>query len=131
MTARVPPLSCPAQHGKGADIAVSFFTLVVDDCENGRDGLPAKTEAWGYFRQPGEEHDDDALVTADLLVPAGSPIAQMARLVGCEEMLTERVGAELRRNVERCLCAASAECPALDELRLVEAIEHALAGGST
>ncbi len=129
MTAPVPPRSCPAQQGNGADITVSYFWFAADDCDTGRGWIPANTEVWGFFRQPGEEHDDDALITAALLVPAGSPIARMAREVSEDEMLTRWVEATLRVNVRRCQCAPGTECPALNELRLVEAIEHALAGG--
>jgi len=106
---------------------------MADDCNSGRDMTPANTEVWGFFRQPGEECDDDALVTASLLVPAGSPIAAMAHQVSGDELLTRWVEAALRANVRRCRScrrAGAAGCPALDELRLVEAIERALAGGS-
>jgi len=132
MTATVPPRSCPAQHGNGADIRNSYFMLVVGDCFTGPDGRSASTEIFGFFRLEGEEHDDDALLTACLEVPAGSPAAVLARQVGTgwEGRRIRRVARTLRRNIGQCPCPGSADCPALDEVRLVEAIEHALAGGS-
>jgi hypothetical protein len=132
MTASIPPSRCPAQHGKGADIRNSYFMLVVDDCCTGPDGQPSRTEIFGFFRREGEEHDNDALLTACLEVPADSPVAQLARLVGSgwKSRRIRRVARELRRNIEQCPCTATADCPALDEIRLFEAIEHALAHGS-
>jgi len=131
VTASNPPRSCPAQNGAGADIAVSYFTFAVGDCEQGPDRMPARTEVRGFFRQPGDHHDQDVLITATLLVPTGSPIAVMVHQVVGDELLTRRVEAALRANIRRCRqCryASAAGCPALDESHLVEAIERTLAG---
>jgi len=132
VTGTVPPRRCPAQHGNGADIRTSYFMLVVSDCRTGPDGRPASTEIFGFFRLAGAEHDDDALLTACLEVPAGSPVAVLARQVGTgwKGRRIRRVARTLRRNIGHCPCPGSEDCPALDELRLVEAIEHALTGGS-
>lgn len=120
-----PGPGCPARAGAGADVSIADFILVVDDCENGPDRQPTKTEVWGLFRLPGEEHDDDAVLTGGLEVPITSPIARLARHVGARPRRVKRAGAILRRNVTCCPCTATAECPALDEVRLLEAIEHA------
>ena len=64
-TARPLP-GCPARRGKGADTTTADFVLVADDCISGPDGQPTVTEVFGYFRLPGEEHDDDVLLTAGL-----------------------------------------------------------------
>ncbi len=132
MTASVPPRRCPARHGQGADIRNSYFMLVVNDSCTGPDGQPARTEIFGFFRREGEEHDDDALMTACLEVPAGSPVAVLARQVGTgwKGRRIRRVARTLRRNIEQCPCSPGADCPALDEVRLFEAIEHALTGSS-
>jgi hypothetical protein len=130
MTGTVPPGRCPAQHGDGADIRNAYFLLVVEDCCTGPDGRPARTEIFGFFRRDGDDHDDDALPTGCLEVPAASPVAVLARRVGTgwDGRRIRRVARTLRRNVERCPCAGSLECPALDEVRLFEAIEHAAGG---
>jgi len=96
---------------------------------NGPDGhTPTITEVFGYFRLPGEVHDDDTLQTAIVDVPAGSPIARMAHQVSTDPdgILTRKAGTMLRSNVARCPCTATDECPALNEIRLLQAIEHAI-----
>ncbi len=110
------------------DIEAWDFTFVVHDCETGRDALPTTTEIFGYFGLAGSDDDEDFMTTASLVVPVGSPIARMAYQVSREQALIERAAARLSRTARCCRCAG-AECAALDELRLVEAIEHALAGG--
>jgi hypothetical protein len=130
MTATARPLpGCPARRGKGADTTTADFVLVADDCISGPDGQPTVTEVFGYFRLPGEEHDDDVLLTAGLEVPAGSPAAAMAHGVSADPGRTRTAGMLLRRNVARCPCAARGDCPALDEARLLEALEHAAGRG--
>lgn len=123
-----PLPGCPARHGDGADVTTAGFILVVDDCERGPDRQPTATEIFGYFRVPGREHDDDVVLTADLTVPVASPIARLARKVSDDltGALSRVVGDVLRGNVARCPCApTTSQCPALDELRLVEALECA------
>ena len=121
-----PLPGCPARHGEGADASVAGFTLVVEDCERSPAGYPVSTEIFGYFRLPGAAHDNDAVLTADLLVPIGSPIAQLAHHISADaDALTSKVRDALRASVARCPCTATAECPALDEIRLLEAMEHA------
>lgn len=123
-----PGPACPARHGDGADLTVADFVLVVDDCQNGPDRKPTLTEIFGFFRVPGKPHDDDdAVLTADLTVPVSSPVAQLARHVGVDPRgpLARKVGDLLRQNVARCSCTAASECPALDEIRLFEAMERA------
>jgi hypothetical protein len=125
--AKTRPLpDCAARHGHGADITTADFTLVADDCLTGPDGLPTRTDIFGFFCVPGEQHDDDVLLTAGLDVPAGSPIARMAIRVSADPDRTRTAGTMLRANIAQCPCAASAECPALNEIRLLEAIERAV-----
>jgi hypothetical protein len=114
----------PRRH----DTDTSDFTFVVHDCETGRDGIPATTEIFGYFGPASGEDDEDFVTTASMVVPIGSPIARMAYRVSRDQALIERAAAMLSQTAWCCRCAAAA-CVALDELRLVEAIEHALAGG--
>lgn len=125
---RRPLPRCPAQQGKGTDIDTADFILVVHDCVTGPDGHPTITEVFGYFRLPGEVHDDDTLLTAVVEVPAGSPIAEMARQVSADPdgILTRKAGAMLRSNAACCPCTARDGCPALNEIRLLQAIEHAI-----
>lgn len=124
--AKPPCPGCPAVHGNGADLSVAGFTLVADDCQGGPGRQPAKTDVWGFFVLPGPEHDADVVLTAGLLVPAGSPIARLAHRAAASPARVARAGAVLRGNVARCPCPPGApECPALDEVRLVEAIERA------
>jgi hypothetical protein len=123
-----PGPACPARHGNGADVSVADFVLVVDDCENGPDRKPTLTEIFAFFSAPGKPHDnDDAVHTAGLTVPISSPVAQLARHVGADPHgpLARKVGDVLRQNVARCPCTATSECPALDEIRLFEAMERA------
>jgi hypothetical protein len=123
-----PRPGCPARHGVGVDLSVADFVLVVDDCEDGPDQQPTMTEVFGYFRVPGKQHDDDAVLTAGLDVPITSPIARLAHQVSADPTgaLPRMVGDLLSRNVARCRCTNTAQCPALDELRLLEAMEHAI-----
>lgn len=123
-----PGPGCPAQHGKGVDLSKAGFTFVADDCEAGTDGEDAITEIFGFFTEPGEDHDDDVLETACLAVPAGSPIAQRAHRVAGDPSgtLTRRAGDLLRGNVAGCPCATTTECPALNKTSLLHAIRHAL-----
>lgn len=67
------PPGCPARQGQGTSIGAADFTLVVHDCDTGPDGRAATTEVFGYFRLPGEEHDNDSLETASIVMPALSP----------------------------------------------------------
>jgi hypothetical protein len=122
----VPGPRCPARWGEGADVDVADFVLVADDCANGPDWQPTMTEIFGYFRVPGEGHDDDVVLTAGLEVPIRSPIAMLAHHVTADPVgtLPRKVGDLLRQNVIRCPCTSAGECPALDELSLVEAMER-------
>jgi hypothetical protein len=115
-----------ARQGTGTDISTAEFTLVVHDCETDPAEQPTATEVFGFFRLPGDEHDDDSLVTASIVVPAGSPIARMAHQVrtGPDGRLTHKLDAVLRSNVARCPCAGTG-CPALNDISLVLAMEHA------
>jgi hypothetical protein len=125
--AKTQPLpGCPARHGKGADIRAADFILVADDCVTGIDGQPTLTSVFGYFRLPGEEHDDDVLLTGDLEVPARSPIAEIAHRVSADSDCMWTAGKLLRSNVIHCPCETSDDCPALNEVRLLEAMERAI-----
>jgi hypothetical protein len=122
-----PCPGCPARHGNGTDVSVADFILVVEDCERSPARYPISTEIFGYFRLPGAAHDNDAVLTAGLLVPVGSPIAQLAHHISADPVgaLTGRVRDALRANVALCAGQPCHECPALDEVRLLGAMEHA------
>jgi hypothetical protein len=124
-TARPLP-GCPARLGNGADASTAAFVLVALDCESGPDGRPTATEVFGYFWQPGEDHEDDMVQTASFTVPAGSRTAKMAHHVTSNGTLTRSADAILRGNVANCPCTGGAECPALNEKSLLLAIEQAL-----
>jgi len=113
-----PSPGCPARDGNGTDISTAGFTFVVNDCG-------VMTEVFGYFRLPGDEHENDALVTGECEVPTDSPIARMACQVAGSPSRERTVEAKLRRNIADCSCTVSDECPALSVLRLVEAMERA------
>ncbi len=51
-----------------------------------------------------------------------------ADITGWKGRRIRRVARTLRRNIDQCPCPPGADCPALDEVRLVEAIEQALCG---
>lgn len=125
MTGPAPPLSCPAREGNGADINSAKLVLIVEDCVTGADGRPTVTEAFGYFRLPGQEHDEDVLLAGGLEVPVGSPIAQIAHRVAASRRRTRRAAALLRDYVARCPCTARDECSALTEISLLRALERA------
>jgi hypothetical protein len=125
--AQARPLpGCPARVGHGTDISAADFTLVAEDCERGPDGRLTATEVFGYFSLP-EQDACDLLQTASLVVPAGSPVARIAHQVSAspDGALAQKAGAILRSNIARCPCAATAECPALDEVSLLLAMEKA------
>jgi hypothetical protein len=121
-----PLPGCPARLGGGADVSTAAFVLVALDCERGPDGRLTATEVFGYFWQPGEDHEDDMVQTASFIVPAGSRIAQMAHRVTSNGTLARSAGAILRGNVANCPRTGGAECPALNEKSLLLAIEQAL-----
>lgn len=120
--------ACPTWHRKARGIDAAGFIFVVEDCERGSDGRNTMTEIFGFF-QPTGARGGDVQGTASLVVPIGSPIAVMAHQVNHDRRGKSplRVAAILLKKLDQCGCAQP-ECPALDELSLVEAIEFALAG---
>jgi hypothetical protein len=127
IAAQARPLpGCPARVGHGTDISAADFTLIVEDCHGGPEGQLTATEVFGYFSLP-EQDACDLLQTASIVVPAGSPIARIAYRVSAspDGALVQKAGAILRSNIARCACAATAECPALNEVSLLLAMEKA------
>jgi hypothetical protein len=123
---RARPLpGCPAFRGNGTDITEADFVLVVHDCPCGPAARQSATEVFRYFAEPGPGHDNDVIVTAAVVVPFGSPAARLAHQVSADPSCAQRAGDLLRRQVTACPCTASAECPALDESRLVAALGQA------
>jgi hypothetical protein len=121
-----PGLRCPALYGDGVDMRLAAFTFVVEkDCENGVDQLRAVVEVFGFFCQPGQEHDDDLLQTGCLAVPPGTPIARIACEVSAVPDAVAQIESILRADIAACPCTTAAECPALTDVRLLEAIEDA------
>jgi len=145
-TTRQPPSSrpgCPAQHGQATDLRRAVFTFAAENSDTGPDGQPQITEIWGFFREPGQDHEDDILETGYLALPAGSPIAIQARRIALLPGLSRTVEGTLRANITACPCTRQpvphepgalpdpnpdpgAECPALNALRLLEAIGHTM-----
>jgi hypothetical protein len=125
--ARRPLPACRVQPGKDIDISAACFTLVVHDCERGLDGRFVSTEVFGYFYMLGKEHDRVLLQTDSIVVPAGSPIAEIAHRATASRnaKLTRKVESLLRANVAGCSCPRNADCPALNEISLLEALESA------
>lgn len=122
-----PGFRCPALYGNSTvDMRLAEFTFVVEpDCVDGVDELHAVVEVFGFFCQPSEDPDNDLLQTGCLAVPPGSPIA---RIVGKVNAVSETVGLIediLRANIAACPCNTAAECPALNDVRLLEAMEIA------
>lgn len=116
-TARPLP-GCPARAGQGTDVRAASFTFVVED-------HPDLTEVFGFYQIPGQD-PDDLVQAAGFEVPTRSPIARLARQVAASPRRTRVLAAVLRANILCCPCApADGECPALDEIRLLHAIEHA------
>jgi hypothetical protein len=106
--------------------------LLVEDCCDGPDGA-TMTQIFGYFRPDASDDEtrddaDDALVTGDFLVPVRSPIAMIARQIDADPcgFLAHLVGVALCVNVAHCPCTPAAECPALNEISLLEAMENAI-----
>jgi hypothetical protein len=122
-----PGFRCPALCGEGVDMRLAEFTFVVEkDCVDGTDELRAVVEVFGFFCEPGPEHDDDVLQTPCLAVPPGSPIARMACEVSAVPDAVDQIESILRANIAACPCTAASECPALSEVQLLEAIEDAV-----
>lgn len=118
---------CPALRGNSSvDMRLAEFTFVVEPgCVDGVDELHAVVEVFGFFCEPSEAPDDDLLQTGCLAVPAGSPIARIAGKVNAVSDTVGLVEDILRANIAACPCNAAAECPALNDVRLLKAIEIA------
>lgn len=126
--------SCPARYGRGVDIQTAEFRFAADPFASGPDRAPARTEILAWFQQPGHNPDDeeDGMMNAELEVPVGSPIDQLAQVVQADADGTmSRVGEWLRDLVANCLCVGYDECPALSALSLVTAMEQAQASPSS
>lgn len=123
-----PLPSCPALRQQPASISAARFTLVVEDCEDAPPyGRKTATEVFAYFH-PVREAEDDTLPTDSIVVPIGSPIADMAHEVGADlsVALALKVEASLRSKIASCECTGREHCPALSEMSLLEALESAL-----
>lgn len=125
----VNPPDCPAQKGQGTDIVAADFALAVRD-EPDLVGGPV-TQIAGYFCLPGQVRQKDlavnGLVTAVVVVPAGSPAARAARQVRGDPALLARAGDTLRTAVAACHCRAEAQCPVLNAAGLRLALNTATA----
>jgi hypothetical protein len=117
---KVVPSTCPAQVGAGVEISSAIFGFEARTCK--QDGQPV-TEIFGYFHAPDDDDVESPLQTEALIVPAGSPISRLG--LSSSPGRLEAIAAELRRKVLGCPCIATDRCPALDEMRLLEAMEHA------
>jgi hypothetical protein len=104
-------------------MAIAAFTLVAEDYPDDGDGAPF-TEIFGIFQSASQDPDDHVQVPG-FDVPAGSPIADLTRRVAANPDLTRKAGDHLRAAIVGCSCAARGQCPAFDDLRLLEAIEYA------
>ena len=115
---------CPAILGRGTDLAMARFTLAAQDCERGPDGQMTLTEVTGLYQVPGQAAGD-VIHAGRFTVPAGSPPARQARQVARSRRRTRLAGELRRAAITACSCAPPAGCAALDDVALLEAIEHA------
>jgi len=114
---------CPAIFGLGTDLASASFTLAARDCEPCADGQTL-TEVSGLYQVPGQPAGD-VIHAGRFTVPAGSPAARLARQVARSRRRTRLAGELRRAAITACSCAPPAGCAALDDVALLEAIEHA------
>jgi len=121
---KVVPSTCPAQVGTGVEISSASFSFEARLCtENGQ----PVTEIFGFFLAPDDDHAESPLQTEVFVVPTGSPISSLG--LSCTPSRLEAIAVELRQNVFHCPCIATDRCPALNEMRLLEAMEHAVGDG--
>jgi hypothetical protein len=118
-----PLASCPARYGCGTDIRTAQFTVVAEDFPDDGAGRPF-TQVFGFYRHPGDD-PDDLIQAPGFDIPAGSPIARLAHKVAASPELGRAAGDRLRLSVLRCPCDGAGKCPALDDIPLLHAIEHA------
>jgi hypothetical protein len=118
-----PLASCPARHGHGSDIRGAVFTLVAADFPNDGTGQPF-AQVFGFYRRPGDD-PDDLIQAPGFDIPADSPIARLARQVAASPELTRTAGDRLRLGIFGCPCSGADRCAALDDIQLLQAIEHA------
>jgi hypothetical protein len=124
------PAEFPAKGYGDYDITYHPFRFAVIDTSSQPNGPLSRTEISGYF-QPGHtqegEPTEEVVETYVLTVPLGTPISQMAHQIAEEETGDTAfvIGEELRRRIKECPCVTCEECPALNIVRLFEAIETA------
>jgi hypothetical protein len=118
-----PLSSCPARHGRGTDISTAGFTLIAEDFPDDGTRQPF-TQVFGFYRRPGDD-PDDLIQVPGFDIPAGSPVACLARQVAASPELTRAAGDRLRLGIFGCPCHGGGRCPALDDIGLLQAIEHA------
>jgi hypothetical protein len=104
-------------------MTIAEFTLVAEDYPDDDGGAPF-TEIFGMYHGADQEPEDHVQVCG-FDVPARSPIADLARQVAASQDLTRLAGDQLRTAITACCCTAPDQCPAFDDLRLLEAIKHA------
>jgi hypothetical protein len=122
---KVVPSTCPAQVGTGVEISSASFSFEARLCtENGQ----PVTEIFGFFLALDDDDAESPLQTEVFVVPTGSPISSLG--LSCIPGRLDAIAAELRQNVFHCPCLSTERCPALDEMRLLEAMEHAVGDGS-
>jgi|SRR5712691_11872547 len=121
---KLVPATCPAQVGTGVEISSASFGFEARLCKE--NGQPV-TEIFGFFHAPDDDDVESPLQTEALVVPTGSPISCLG--LSCKPGRLEAIAAELRRNVLACQCITANRCPALDAMRLLEAMEHAAGQG--
>jgi hypothetical protein len=120
-----PGFRCPALTGDIVDMRLAAFTFVVGIGSADVADQFRAVEVFGFFAEPGDEHDETLLQTACLEAPHGSPITRMACAVSAAPHAVARIDGRLRANIATCPCTPATECPALSERRLLEAIEEA------
>lgn len=111
----VPP-TCPFRMGQ-VDVTTASFDLFIleslPDC-NGH----VTAEIFAFFAAKEGERDIGEVATAELIVPAGSELLQLAYYIRSEAALMARLRQVILDRIQRCKWA----CEALDEEGLTVAL---------
>lgn len=117
---------CPGGSRGKIDLNLAKFRLGaamdLDDRIGGRPTINVQ----GSFYMPGDP--DVIMQTTEIGVPFGSPAAAMlAEIFGDETgFMVAEVGRIIKTGAGACKCALSNQCPGMDEMQLLFAIQAAL-----
>jgi hypothetical protein len=121
--------TCPAAEN-GCDITSHDFRFVAYDAAEVPNGPRNQTEVFGYFQPAGlgdEEWSEEVVETPEFTVPKDSPISRIAHEIQSDPSGDKAhiTGEHLRRAVMECPCTDTTECPALNFINLLQAMEKA------